>query len=61
MMAVMSFEAAPAVPLYGRSVAQADRQAPEPSRFERKRELILDAATELINERGVKGMTSRSS
>lgn len=26
-------------------------------RFERKRELILDAATELINERGVKGMT----
>ena len=31
--------------------------SPEPSRFERKRELILDAATELINERGVKGMT----
>ncbi len=29
----------------------------EPSRFERKRELILDAATALINERGVKGMT----
>jgi AcrR family transcriptional regulator len=29
----------------------------EPSRFERKRELILDAATDLINERGVKGMT----
>ena len=26
-------------------------------RFERKRELILDAATALINERGVKGMT----
>jgi AcrR family transcriptional regulator len=26
-------------------------------RFERKRELILDAATKLINERGVKGMT----
>ena len=29
----------------------------EPSRFERKRELILDAATALINQRGVKGMT----
>ena len=29
----------------------------EPTRFERKRELILDAATELINQRGVKGMT----
>ena len=29
----------------------------EPSRFARKRELILDAATALINERGVKGMT----
>ena len=27
------------------------------TRFERKRELILDAATDLINERGVKGMT----
>ncbi len=26
-------------------------------RFERKRELILDAATALINQRGVKGMT----
>ena len=31
--------------------------AAEPTRFERKRELILDAATDLINERGVKGMT----
>jgi AcrR family transcriptional regulator len=29
----------------------------KPSRFERKRERILDAATDLINERGVKGMT----
>ena len=29
----------------------------EPSRFERKREVILDAATQLINQRGVKGMT----
>ncbi len=29
----------------------------EPTRFERKRELILDAATLLINQRGVKGMT----
>ena len=34
-----------------------DQDAAEPSRFERKRELILDAATQLINERGVKGMT----
>ncbi len=31
--------------------------AKKPSRFERKRERILDAATDLINERGVKGMT----
>ena len=31
--------------------------AAEPSRFERKREVILDAATQLINLRGVKGMT----
>jgi AcrR family transcriptional regulator len=42
--------------------AQAARPGPagppsEPSRFEKKRELILDAATDLINERGVKGMT----
>lgn len=29
----------------------------KPSRFERKRERILDAAMVLINERGVKGMT----
>ncbi|MGC1301297.1 MAG: TetR family transcriptional regulator [Caulobacteraceae bacterium] len=38
-----------------------DGEAPsipsEPTRFERKRELILDAATTLINQRGVKGMT----
>ncbi len=34
-----------------------DAPAAEPTRFERKRELILDAATALINERGVKGMT----
>ena len=26
-------------------------------RFERKREAILDAATELLNTRGVKGLT----
>ncbi len=31
----------------------------EPSRFERKRELILDAAIRVINERGVKGLTFR--
>ena len=31
--------------------------AKKPSRFERKRERILDAATGLINKRGVKGMT----
>ena len=53
----MSLDAASTVPLDARPVAQADRPAPEPSRFERKRELILDAATELINTRGVKGMT----
>ncbi len=29
----------------------------ESSRFEKKREVILDAATELINEQGVKGLT----
>ena len=32
-------------------------EAAASTRFERKRELILDAATVLINERGVKGMT----
>ena len=53
----MSLDAASTVPLDARPVAPADRPAPEPSRFERKRELILDAATELINTRGVKGMT----
>ena len=37
--------------------AAAEDLAAEPTRFERKRELILDAATELINARGVKGMT----
>ncbi len=31
--------------------------ASESSRFEKKREVILDAATELINEQGVKGLT----
>ena len=37
--------------------AAPDDLVAEPTRFERKRELILDAATELINARGVKGMT----
>lgn len=43
------------------STSPALRPAPpppkKPSRFERKRERILDAATDLINERGIKGMT----
>ncbi len=47
----MTLDAGPPTPIF------ALRSAAEPSRFERKRELILDAATELINARGVKGMT----
>lgn len=40
-----------------RPLASAEPPAASPSRFQRKRERILDAATVLINERGVKGMT----
>ena len=39
------------------SAAPPEDASGEPTRFERKRELILDAATQLINARGVKGMT----
>ncbi|WBO21700.1 TetR/AcrR family transcriptional regulator [Sphingomonas abietis] len=39
------------------SAAHSTTSAPKQSRFERKRERILDAAMVLINERGVKGMT----
>ncbi len=37
--------------------ARVDQPAADRSRFERKRALILDAATDVINQRGVKGLT----
>src|ERR1700719_169368 len=40
---------------WGWNMAQGALQATD--RFERKREAILDAATELLNSRGVKGLT----
>ncbi len=44
-------------PMSTQSVTLSDSAMSKPSRFERKRERILDAATVLINQRGVKGMT----